>query len=233
MCRAIRPIIVLMSLALLVPPATGSDAPHADSASAVSRERLMEFWDTYDISSMHYGAYGVPSRIVGYFGRVDSTGSAVNAAIGFVEANRDIFRMSDPQAELKLERNETDSLGGEIVLLQQVCLGLPVVDGRLEFIFDPGGSMEVITCRYFPDVKAPVKPVIDSLSAISIASDSAAVTPSSPGIKCGLCILPHAGKFSLVWQIDRTDRKGETTTKYVDATSGAIVLRESPAKRTD
>jgi hypothetical protein len=86
MRRTAYPIIVVLVLTLSASLSMGAETPRADSTHGIPRERLMEFWEAYTVSSMHYGDNDVPIRIVGYFGRLDSTGSAFNAAMGFIEA---------------------------------------------------------------------------------------------------------------------------------------------------
>lgn len=225
--RPLLPHITLLALMLSAAGASVHGAPDADSVGGVSRERLMDFWSTYMVDQLHYGEGRVPNRIVGFFGEIDSTGSPANAVLGFLETNGDIFRIDDVGAELVLDTIVTRDDGSRTIVLQQVCQGLSVVGCHLDFGVTPESSIERINGRFLPDVRVSVKPQIDSVTAIGIASDSLkSAGLKADGLTGTLCILPQRDSFRLVWQIDGlrlSDPAHPRESVYVDAHSGEIV----------
>jgi len=226
-CRVCQRIAILSLLvAGVAPVAHAGTLP--DSVKGIPQERFMEFWSTYMVSTLHYGDEDVPSRIVGFFGEVDSTSeSAFNGAIGFLETNRDVFRIHDVQSELVPDTIEYQDNGGRTIVLQQMCQGLKVVNCQLQFAVTPESSMELISGRYLPPAEVSVDPEIDSVTALEIVRDSLAQnSPGADGMAGTLCILPDHKTFRLVWEVARPSSSGGIKRLfpiYVDAHSGAIV----------
>ena len=201
-----------------------------DTVRGIPQERFMEFWSTYMVSKLHYGADNVPSQLVGFFGEIDPNSSPANVAMGFLETNRDIFRIDDVQSELAFDTVETHADGSRTIVLQQMCQGLKVVGCHLDFEATPKSSIEQINGCFLPNVQVSVKPSIDSATAVGIVYDSLKSAGVKPGgLRGTLCILPQIRSFLLVWQIDGipSTRAGKRAKPiYVDAHSGAIVSED-------
>ena len=223
----LRHIALLLGVLLLVAPSIGHSGTLPDTVRGIPQERFMEFWSAYMVSKLHYGEDNVPSMVVGFFGELDSNSSPANVAMGFLETNRDIFRIDDVQSELAFDTIETHADGSRTIVLQQMCQGLKVVGCHLDFEATSKASIEEINGRFLPNVQVSVQPSIDSATAVGIAYDSLkSAGVKSRGLSGTLSILPQNSAFLLVWQIDGVppSKPGiRAEPIYVDAHSGAIV----------
>jgi len=223
----LRPIVLLIGLVLPAVTTPGYAGTLPDSVKGIPQARFMEFWSTYMVSTLHYGDENVPNRIVGFFGEIDSTQSPVNAVLGFLETNRDIFRMHDVQSELVLDTIKTDDNGGRTVVLQQVCQGRKVIGCHLQFLITPTSSIELITGRYLPNAEVSGEPKIHTQEACEIARDSLQRAGVAPVIlACQPCVLPYHRSFRLAWEIVCTRAVNATPPRmpiYIDAESGDVL----------
>jgi len=74
----------------------------------------------------------------------------VDAALGFIEANRDVFRLENPREELILYSETTTPPGKRHLEFRQVYEGFTVWGHRLVVHFDETGSIYAVNGRYSP-----------------------------------------------------------------------------------
>jgi len=94
-------------------------------------------------------AGGLPAD--GEFSKALKKGDFGKAALEFLEAFQDRFRLRDPSRELNIEEvGARDSLGQTRVRLTQVYRGLPIFGAVLQVHFTSAGQVGVVEGRYLP-----------------------------------------------------------------------------------
>jgi Zn-dependent metalloprotease len=71
-----------------------------------------------------------------------------------LRANRDLFKLRDPDSELKYLEQSVDGRGDRHEIFQQMADGVPVWGGRINVHFDRSGTLYALNARYAP-VSAP------------------------------------------------------------------------------
>ncbi len=88
----------------------------------------------------------------------------------FLQANRALLRLDDPQAELTLTRQQTDALDRTHLRFDQMYNGLPVWPAELIVHLDPNGHVDLLNGVFVPTPKKlDTTPVIDEATAVEYA----------------------------------------------------------------
>lgn len=106
------------------------------------------------------------------------------AALSFLSARRQLFRMGAPAAELTVRRERADALGMQHVRFGQHVGGIPVAGADVFVHFRGDGSLATVDSTYVPDLSSVnTTPAYDGQEALELAiSDFAASRPKfSPG----------------------------------------------------
>lgn len=201
----------------------------ADSTKAVSRQRLAEFRKAYAVTSLSMGEFGVPELISGALSTGSPAGSPVDVTYGFLEANKDVFRMTDPRSELVLVRDEVDSLTHKRhQRFRQQYHGIEVRGGGLTAHFSRKGLLETIGAEWYPDITLPLLPSVSEESALSVFfAEHGIPRLSGPAHSTRLIVLPLQNRYHLAWQINLRDWED-----FVDALEGGIILSLSASRRS-
>ncbi len=88
----------------------------------------------------------------------------------FLQANRGLLRLDDPQAELKLTRQQTDELDRTHLRFDQTYKGLSVWPAELIVHLDPSGHVDLLNGAFVPTPKKlDIVPALDKATAIEYA----------------------------------------------------------------
>ncbi len=151
------------------------------------------------------------------------------ATIAFLDAQKAIFKMRDPRAELVLDRTTRPSDRTTHVRFHQKVNGVPVRGGTWTAHFDASGRLASMSGNYVVGAHAtPTSPSISLEAAAIAAKDEAARrNPSVPvanlqTTRPELEILPTADATPLLaWSV-KVGTRGVAQTLSVDATSGTV-----------
>ena len=95
--------------------------------------------------------------------------SAEQATISFVDRYRDLFQMKSAPAELRLTKNEHDTLSMTHVRFQQVFRDVPVAGAELMAHYDGAGRLTSIDANYIPGIDLDVTPTVAASAALATA----------------------------------------------------------------
>ncbi len=88
----------------------------------------------------------------------------------FLQTNRGLLRLDDPQAELTLTRQQTDDLSWTHLRFDQTYKGLPVWPAELIVHLDPNGHVDLLNGAFVPTPKKlDTTPALDEATAIEYA----------------------------------------------------------------
>jgi len=166
--------------------------------------------------------------------------AARTAAIEFFKANRELFRLNDPQAELQTIDEVSDALGKTHIKFRQYFNGLPVWGHDIVAHLDEYHQVYAINARYSP-TPAPAdidRSDISAQSAIQIAETDLQKTVSigilpewaktacnyeKPGAQKYIWIESNSGKAHLIWHVQIRPNIRDNWYYFVDARNGAIL----------
>lgn len=153
--------------------------------------------------------------------------SRAQRAMGFLQANRTLLRLSDPSAELAVASSQMDELGHSHVRFGQVYRGLPVWPAGLAVHFDRQGSVSLIDGAYVPTPELPsLEPALDAETAVAQAKALVSNTPGGFHSQPELIIYaPLDGPPRLGWKFELTVSLAEAWLFVVDAKDGQILHR--------
>lgn len=146
-------------------PATKRIADLEAGALAILEDEDARAW------SWRRGATKRPTHVAGrsapLLGRGPTTFAATTAFLRRFEAS---FRIPEPAAHLRIDREDHDELGMTHLRLQQVERGVPVLGGELMVHYDAAGSLRTLDSTYVDGVdQVDVIPTMTSSDAIAIA----------------------------------------------------------------
>lgn len=96
--------------------------------------------------------------------------SPLQATVEVVDQYRDLFKMKDATAELRLAKSEVDPLSMTHVRLQQVVRGVPVAGGELAAHYDEKGRLTSIDANYISGLgDLDLEPKISAKDAHDVA----------------------------------------------------------------
>ncbi|TLM60121.1 MAG: hypothetical protein FDZ69_14035, partial [Deltaproteobacteria bacterium] len=184
-------------------------------------------------AALAIGPAGVPSRIAGSdvgagLPEAGDKDGKRHRARSFLRENRELLRITDPDAELPLRREEHDSLGKSHYRFQQSYRGVPVYGRESLVHLDADGNIYLFQGHHLPTPDlVDVTPAVtgDRAEAICAADIGRAVTAAT----VELVIYYHepAAAFHLAWHIDAVADDGNSWRCFVDAGSGAVIARYS------
>lgn len=157
----------------------------------------------------------------------------------FLQVHKELFKIREPQQQLKLDRVKTDSAGNSRCYFHQLVEGIPVWGGYVAVLTDSDGIVTALEAKYHAelDIKMPgeiretlthaeyEKKLISPKKAIAIAEKH------SGGKQQGepfLVVYPHQNAYYLAFhvQVDGTDGEHPAEWVYfIDAYSGNVINR--------
>ncbi len=177
---------------------------------------------------------GSPLRVKGLLVRTEQR-DPLNAAMEFLDANKELFLLDSMQKEMLLKRVDTDRVGNKHVRMQQVYNKLPVFGSEIIVHMDADSNIKGTTGRLTPKIDLPDKAKITAEKALkNVLKDDKENTKSNLHAEPSLMILSQFVKEThLVWHVtvngvDKTLSGEDTPAKweyFVDALDGKIVWK--------
>ena len=149
------------------------------------------------------------------------------AAIAFVSTYRAIFRLTEPDKELRVSATNSDELGFRHVKLSQVFRGLEVVPGEMLFHFNRDGALYLVSASYIPTPAiSDIQPMLDKAGAVrAVAAAFAAKAGNWPAV-LKIWSSPN-GAALLAYEVAASVALDKSWRVFVDARSGKILDRIS------
>lgn len=197
-------------------PDTGKEA--ASGATLDDGQTADIRWDTDT---------GAPAFVTGSL-KPPVAGAPDTEAVAFFQANKQSFHMTDPAAELAVQRQQTDELGMVHLQMSQVYKGVPVFGSGMAVHFTADNRIQTINGHYMPGVAVSVVPDISVDQAAATAkSDFGAAAESSKFELPQLMILASGSTQSqLTWKITLANENPPVRMVYfIDAHTGEIAAK--------
>jgi bacillolysin len=156
-------------------------------------------------------------------------GNAERTAREFLRANRELMRLDDPDAELKLESSERDETGAAHLKFSQWFRGVPVWPSGLSVHLDPQGNVESVDGAYAPTpVGTGINPALTIEAAVAQAKGGASNWKNGVSKESVLVIYAPLNKEPrLAWKFSFSTSFFDSWIFIVDATDGQILNRLS------
>ncbi|MBN2201552.1 hypothetical protein JW777_06355 [bacterium] len=146
---------------------------------------------------------GTPSRISGEL--ADLSGIKKNkrpeALIRFFSENTFLFKLSDPEKELRLIRAEDDALGFTHFRFERVHGGVPVYLDELILHVNAKSSLYRFDGHYHPSFDLKAEPSVSAEKAGRIALDAAAERRMERVDRTELVFYPAPSGMRLAWHV--------------------------------
>ncbi|MEK6748735.1 MAG: M4 family metallopeptidase [Pseudomonadota bacterium] len=172
---------------------------------------------------------GTPSYLEGRFAA--AAGAKAKGRAGgrdtvraFLGTHRALFKLKNPDAELKLVREETDSGKRTHLIYQQTYQGVPVWGKQLLAHLEADNTLYLVNGRYLPSpALLNTTPKLDAASALAVVTQ-ALNAPNAEVLESELVIYPGAdGQQTLAYRIDVRPSILDRWVYFVDAMTGTVV----------
>ena len=187
---------------------------------------------TSDIGSqprVRYGENLVPVLLEGRLSEA-AGGELSSAALAFFSRYKELFLLSDPQVELRLQTRRTDPSGHSHLRFQQVYQGLLVWGSQMTVHFHREGYIKSVTGRWEPSPQIDVNPVLTEAQATEIARLELKKDKFRKSPTAELIIFPWKNQTYLAWQVTLSPDFAHRWIFFVDAKSGEIILKYNDVK---
>lgn len=178
---------------------------------------------------------GVPLYVSGTFAQKVARGNEAASAYSFFEEYKASYRMTDPRAELAVERLVTDDLGMRHLRMTQRYRGLPVIGGDLVVHFTAQDQLRGVNGTFVPGISLEVTPQLAAAEAVRLAETDLASffgqgTPAEPQ----LVVFPWEGTTHLAWRLFLySDTPMGRWEYFIDARSGAVIYKANRIMNSD
>jgi Zn-dependent metalloprotease len=155
------------------------------------------------------------------------TGSAdLLTARGFLDANRALLRLVDPDLELLLSQVQADPQGGRVLRFTQRYRDLEVWPAELAVHLDAAGNVVLLSGAYIPTPEGvATAPVVSAGEAVDRARAHLEVPEAGVGGEPRLVIYgPLADVPRLAWKLELTGAIYQVWDSVVDAITGEVLL---------
>ena len=170
---------------------------------------------------------GIPAFLTGSI-TPPSTGSPLVEAVSFFDANKDLYQMTDPGADLVEKRQVVDEIGMVHLHMNQVYNGIPVFGSEMSVHINSGNKIYAVNGRYVPDIELSVDPKITLDMAVATALEDLG-TPAAPSTfepPQLVVYAPDATEAVLAWQITLANDDPPTRMVYfINAQVGSVAYR--------
>lgn len=167
--------------------------------------------------------------------------SAVELKDGMTEQERDeftsqafldryhaLFRISQPQAELKQVVYEKDSLGHRHVRYEQRYRGLRVAPCELIVHLDADGNVTCVNSTHIATPDIDIVPVVDEATAAEVIFDDLGIMIKKQEMTMELVVYgPVDRQTRLAWRAEVTPKFGKPWRYVIDATRPGILSKYS------
>lgn len=130
---------------------------------------------------------------------------ALTTTYSFLDKNKDLFRLDNPNRELAPIKNTADEIAGYIHF-QQNLDGIPVYGGGLVARLRPDGTLDYLNGHLYSEVNISLAPQISPNRALEIVSQDIGL-PTAGNQEVRLMILPSqffskTNGYQLAWQAE-------------------------------
>jgi Zn-dependent metalloprotease len=223
--KTIQPIL----LALLLVAVLDAYANQGKAPTSSDNPALNQLYQRCRVDEVLTNETGIPTFIRGDLTPVSRAGSSIDLSLRFFEENRDLYRMSNPPAELTLKDVKEDELGMTHVTFSQTYSNIPVFLGELKVHMDREKRITAINGHYLDGINVGTKPAITLAQAQEKIVQDLGSTVEACNFQQGvLVVFRRDSSDYLAWltQVRTSDNKG--TWKYlVDALFGEVLHRYS------
>ncbi len=224
-------------LAASTHPGELSSPPMAfDALNSQAGGTLNVSWDA-DTGIPRFLTGNIASACIPYNPTAAERGNPLAIARGFLDGNRDLFKLDAVARDFGVGRLEPDKqLGFSNVRLPQVYKGVPVFGKQLVVHLDQKGQIVAVNGQYAPGLSIPTQPSITKGQAEQVALDdlkenlldlsqSANVKANLLGDKTALAVyVDDNGKATLTWRVGAlTDSPMGEWTIFVNAHRPVVV----------
>ncbi|HUF61065.1 MAG TPA: M4 family metallopeptidase [Verrucomicrobiales bacterium] len=145
-------------------------------------------------------------------------------ARSFLAKNRDLLLLNDPEVELRLEREERDSLGYVQLRFSQHYQDLPVWPAGLTVQIKPGGAASLFTGNYVATPEhVRLEPRLSRAEAQARAEAAAGASLDAPDSGPELIVYAASGDPVLAYKAEIHANLSEHWTVIVDANDGRVL----------
>ncbi|MDD2891026.1 MAG: M4 family metallopeptidase [bacterium] len=177
------------------------------------------------------GDNGTVAFLKGAFPNTSKADKMANA-IEFIGKYKELFKLSDPSSELKLNTLKKDKLGMTHLKLDQFYKGIPVWASQLIVHFDKNSNIYMVNGRYESTPLIDILPTVSEQMAISKAKEDLKHTGEfSQEPTCKLTIYHDNGQYFLAWQVNlKTDFPQGDWEYFIDAKNSNVIFKYNNIK---
>lgn len=161
-----------------------------------------------------------------------------NNALTMVASNQSIFKIKDPFNEFKLKKQTTDADGNIHLCFSQFINNIPIWGKEITFHFRSDGSVYSFSGNYISTPVVQYTQSIDSLKAISLATNSLMsnrsqngtdndfmklLNYSGPAASKTIWLDPSNGNASVAWIVDIRPNFRDNWIIFIDIQNGNII----------
>ena len=236
-----RRLSCCLGILFLASCASGGEAPRGERASAEPTRSQLEALERLQSDSggawalTFDAARGAPSHLAGRSMPLLQAGqSHAEASLRFLAAYREIFGITNADAELRVTRSRADALAMHHVRMEQHVGGVRVAGGEITTHFSADGAMTAVSSNYVPGLSGvDLNPSIDAERAVAIAEARLAAKDAHfhPGQfwkapARELLIFAGGGQGRLAYQVSLyvMSIHPSNLVTYVDAHTGEVIL---------
>lgn len=171
---------------------------------------------------------GIPSYMTGNVTPPPAPAKSPEAAIAFFDANKDLYKMSNPAEELSLEKQDNDNIGMTHVRLAQVYRGVPVYGSEMVVHFSAAGNIVTVNGSFTPAIDISVEPGVTAEAAVEEAVADIAVPAAPPVVNPPLLVIfpGEDGSGQLAWKIIlESEEPLQRILYFIDAQSGGLIAK--------
>jgi bacillolysin len=212
----LRLILAFALLSAAVPLSLGAAARPESVGTQAAFNRLQARTNSaLTVSWDARSAHSVPNFLTGmdaatrlpYQPTAAELGNPIALARGFLDENRDLFRLRSVAEELQFLRNETDKqLGWSHVRMSQVYKGLPVFGYQLVVHLDTQNLVVAVNGHFRPDIDLDPTPRVTQADAEQLALDDLLNAQLEPAERSRVKATILRDKTQLMIHVDRDDQ---------------------------
>jgi Zn-dependent metalloprotease len=186
-------------------------------------------------ASVTFRPNGTPSEIKGSFLQPAFIGPAlpgsdhlIETARAFLQANKSLLMLNDPDSELVLRAGQTDELGRHHLRFRQEHKGIPVWPAELIVHMTSAGSLDLLDGAFVPSPQVETTPRLLATDALEKARQRLNAPYAAAAAAPELIIYgPLENSSRLAWKFDLVASVANAWRCVVDATDGALLARFS------
>ncbi len=141
----------------------------------------------------------------------------------FVKENTQLFKLREPEQELRLLRGEGDELGFTHYRYERLHQGVPIYGDEMILHVNAESRVYQVNGRYHPSLTAEARPAVTAQQADSIALEKGAAHRMRTADKSVLVFYPAQEELRLAWQVLLAGGMNQWE-YFIDAQTGAVLF---------